>query len=289
MHDHTDAVDWAAISGHMARRQELELPQLREILRWLDVPTGAAVADVGCGAGGMVELLAERVGATGMVYAVDGNDAMRAATQAVVEACSVDAWVRVLPGDLEQQDLRSIVGRELDLVHASAVVHHLADEVDGLRRLATALAVGGRLVVVEGGLPTSHLPADCGVGRPGLEGRMREVQQQWFWSTVRPPDLQVAPGDPSGWNQKLLAAGLAEVETRTFLLDLPAPLSSRMREGVRDHYVEWRERFGHLLDGEDIEALEVLVDAEDPRGVLHRSDVFVLGARTAFVARRNRR
>ncbi|HTH05556.1 MAG TPA: methyltransferase, partial [Ilumatobacteraceae bacterium] len=156
MHDHKHAVDWAAISEHMARRQELELPQQRELLRWLDVPTGATVADVGCGAGGMVELLAERVGATGMVYAVDGNEAMRAATQAVVEACSVDAWVRVLPGDLEQQDLRSVVGRELDLVHASAVVHHLADEVDGLRRLATALSRGGRLVVVEGGLPTTH-------------------------------------------------------------------------------------------------------------------------------------
>jgi hypothetical protein len=54
---------------------------------------------------------------------------------------------------------------------------------------------------------------------------------------------------------------------------------------VRDHYVEWRERFGNLLEGEDIEALEVLVDPDDPRGVLHRSDVFVLGARTAYVAR----
>src|SRR5262249_44424254 len=150
--------------------------------------------DVGCGAGGMVELLAERVGATGMVYAIDGNETMRAATQAVVDGCGVDAWVRVLPGDLDEEDLRSIVGRELDLVHASAVVHHLADEVAALQRLATALRPGGRLVVVEGGLTTHHLPADCGVGRPGLEVRMHGLQQQWFWSTVRPPDLQAEPG-----------------------------------------------------------------------------------------------
>jgi SAM-dependent methyltransferase len=288
MHDHKHAVDWAAISQHMARRQELELPQQREVLRWLDIPAGAAVADVGCGPGGMVELLAERVGATGMVYAVDGSEAMRAATQALVDGCGVGAWVRVLPGDLEQEDLRSIVGREVDLVHASAVVHHLADEVDGLRRLGTALRAGGRLVVVEGGLSTRHLPADCGVGPPGLEDRMLELQQEWFWATVRPPELQAAAGAPCGWNDKLLAAGLIGAEARSFLLDLPAPLPLRVRETVRGHFVEWRERFGEMLSGEDAEALGVLLDEKDPRGVLRRTDVFVLGARTAYVARRDR-
>ena len=114
---------------------------------------------------------------------------------------------------------------------------------------------------------------------------MIEVQQQWFWSHVRPPELHTPPDAPFGWNDKLLAAGCVEVDTRSFLLDLPAPVPTLVRETVRSHLVEWHTRFGHLLDGEDNEALAVLVDEDDPRGVLHRSDVFVLGARTAFVGR----
>jgi hypothetical protein len=235
----------------------------------------------------MVELFAEQVGATGMVYAVDGEAAMREATSALTESCGVAAWVKVLDGDIESVDLASILGLEVDLVHASGVVHHTADEVACLRRLATGIRPDGRMVVVEGGLATRHLPADCGVGRPGLEGRMIELQQQWFWTTVRPPDIQVGADRPAGWNDKLEAAGLVDVTSRSFLLDLPAPLPSRAREVVQAHFAEWRTRFGHMLDGEDIETLEVLLDETDPRGVLHRSDVFVLGARTAFIGRKD--
>ena len=143
MHDHKHAVDWAAISDHMARSPGARGSRSCESScdgstcpREPPSPTSAAVPAA------WSSCSPSRSAPTGMVYAVDGNEAMRAATQAVVEACGVDAWVRVLAGDLEHQDLRSIVGRELDLVHASAVVHHLADEVDGLRRLATALALG---------------------------------------------------------------------------------------------------------------------------------------------------
>ena len=287
MHEHSHSVDWAAIAPVMAARQAMEAPQLRELLAWLAVKPGATVADVGCGPGGMVELFAERVGTTGMVYAVDAEAAMREATSALADSCGVAAWVKVLDGDIEHADLASILGREVDLVHASAVVHHAADEVGCLRRLATGIRPDGRMVVVEGGLSTRHLPVDCGVGPPGLEGRMSELQQQWFWSTVRPRDIQVHADGPSGWNDKLKAAGLVDVTSKSFLLDLPAPLPVRTREVVRLHLAEWRDRFGHMLDREDIEALEVLVDENDPRGVLHRSDVFVLGARTAFVGRKD--
>jgi SAM-dependent methyltransferase len=287
MHDHKHAVDWAAIVPHMVGRQALEAPQQRQLIAWLGIKPGMVVADVGCGAGGMTALLAEAVGTPGLVIAVDGEPAMQEATKALAESCGVAEWVKVLGGDLEHEDLRTIVGRTVDLVHASAVVHHLADEVDGLRRLATALRPGGRLVVLEGGLDTRHLPADCGIGRPGLEGRITEAQKHWFWSAVRPPELQARPGAPTGWNDKLLAAGLQDVEVHSLVLEVPPPLPARVRETVRHGFVEGQRRFGHLLDREDNETLAVLIDEHDPRGVLHRSDVFVLGVRTAFVGRRS--
>ncbi len=287
MHDHKHAVDWAAIVPHMVGRQALEAPQQRELIAWLGIKPGMVVADVGCGAGGMASLLAEAVGATGMVIAVDGEPAMQQATRELAQSCGVSEWVKVLGADLEQADLRDAIGREVDLVHASGVVHHLADEVDGLRRIATALRPGGRVVVVEGGFAHRYLPADCGLGRPGLESRIARAQEEWFWSSVRPPDLQAKPGAPTGWNDKLAAAGLVDVVVKSFVLEVPPPLPARVRETVRGGLVEWRERFGHLLDREDLDALAVLIDEHDPRGVLHRSDVFVLGVRTAFVGRRS--
>ncbi|HMK10322.1 MAG TPA: methyltransferase [Acidimicrobiales bacterium] len=286
-HGHSHDMDWAAIAPFMAARQALEVPVLRQLLGSLALRAGAAVADVGCGVGGMVELFAEAVGPTGMVYAVDGEEAMRAATTALAESCGVSAWVDVRAGDLERDDLRDVLGREVDLVHASAVVHHLADEVSGLRRLGTAVRAGGRIVVVEGGVPNRHLPADCGLGPPGLEERMLAAQQEWFWSHVRPPDLQASPGEPTGWNDKLVSAGFVDVSARSFLLDLPAPLPARARETVRRHFVEFCSRFADRLDREDAATLEVLVDESDPRGVLHRSDVYVLGVRTAYVGRKD--
>ena len=77
--------------------------------------------------------------------------------------------------------------------------------------------------MLEGGLDSRYLPADCGVGRPGLEGRIAEAQKDWFWSTVRPSELQARPGAPTGWNDKLLAAGLRDVEVHSFVLEVPPP------------------------------------------------------------------
>jgi SAM-dependent methyltransferase len=287
MHDHKHAVDWAAIVPHMVSRQALEAPQQRALISWLGIKPGMVVADVGCGVGGMTALLAEAVGATGMVIAVDGEPAMQEATKELAQSCGVSEWVKVLAADLEQDDLRDAIGREVDLVHASAVVHHLADEVEGVRRIATALRPGGRAVVVEGGFAHRYLPADCGLGRPGLEGRLARAQEEWFWSSVRPADLQAKPGAPTGWNDKLAAAGLVDIEVKSFMLEVPPPLPARVRETVRTGLVEWRDRFGQRLDREDQDALAVLTDEHDPRGVLHRSDVFVLGVRTAFVGRRS--
>ena len=177
---------------------------------------------------------------------------------------------------------------QVDLVHASAVVHHLADEVDGLRRLATALRPGGRLVVLEGGLGTS-LPSGRLRHRPARTRRPDRRARRRTGSGRRsvPPDLQAKPGAPTGWNDKLVAAGLHDVEVHSFVLEVPPPLPARVRETVRHGFVEWQRRFGHLLDREDNETLAVLIDEHDPRGVLHRSDVFVLGVRTAFVGRRS--
>jgi hypothetical protein len=128
--------------------------------------------------------------------------------------------------------------------------------------------------VVEGGLDNRYLPADCGIGEPGLEGRLSAAVDRWFWSEVRPAAATVRPG--WGWNMLLAEAGLVDIVTRSFLLDLPPPLGEAARRVVRAVF----ERLLERTDGEDRETLVRLLDDDDPRSIMRRPDVFVLGART---------
>ena len=134
--------------------------------------------------------------------------------------------------DLERQSLGDALDhRPVDLVHASSVVHHLDDELAAITDLAAVVRPGGRVAIVEGGLDNRFLPDDCGVGEPGLEQRLATAQDEWFWSEVRPAEATVRTG--WGWNVLLAEAGLVDVSTRSFLLDLPPPLGDAARRVVR--------------------------------------------------------
>ena len=270
-HAHDD-IDWAAMAGALSAWDELEVERYRAIVEWLGVRAGHVVVDVGSGAGGMAAALLEAVGTTGAAIIVDGAPELLAI--ATDRAGRPGHQLDALRVDLEQQSLSSALGRQVDLVHASAVVHHLDDEVAALADFATVVRPGGRVAVVEGGLDNRYLPADCGIGEPGLEGRLSAAIDSWFWSEVRPATATVRPG--WGWNMLLTEAGLVDVVTRSFLLDLSPPLDERARRVVRGVF----ERYLARTDGDDRDTLIRLLDDDDPRSIMRRPDVFVLGART---------
>jgi ubiquinone/menaquinone biosynthesis C-methylase UbiE len=271
-HAHDD-IDWATMAGVLSAWDELEADRYQAIVSWLGVRAGDVVVDVGSGAGGMAAALLEAVGPTGAAIMVDGEPELLAiaSDRAGRPGHDLDT-VRV---DLEQQSLSSALGgRQVDLVYASAVVHHLDDEVAALTDFAAVVRPGGRVAVVEGGLDNRFLPADCGIGEPGLEGRLSATTDSWFWNEVRPTTETVRTG--WGWNMLLTEAGLVDVVTRSFLLDLPPPLGEQARRVVRGVF----ERHLGRADGDDRETLIRLLDDNDPRSIMRRPDVFVLGART---------
>ena len=193
MHDHKHAVDWAAIVPHMVGRQALEAPQQRQVIAWLGIKPGMVVADVGCGVGRHDRAARgsgrhDRAGDRSRRRTCDaGGDG---SPRGVLRGCGVGEGARRRPR-ARGPCARSWVGRSTSCTRARSV-HHLADEVAGLRRLATALRPEGRLVVLEGGLDSRYLPADCGLGRPGLEGRIADAQEDWFWS-IGPPTGSPGP------------------------------------------------------------------------------------------------
>jgi hypothetical protein len=133
------------------------------------------------------------------------------------------------------------------------------------------------LAVAEGGLSIRFLPDGCGLGPPGLLDR-----------------LDVALADRShrfadrwalDWPMQLRAAGLSPSGTRTFLVDVSAPVSREVRTALIRRVGAVRETVGDRLSSVDRTALDRLLDTDDTLGLARRPDLFVLSAHTVHTAR----
>ena len=244
-------------------------------------PADALRLDVGCGGAGMALALANVPPDTARVIGLDGNEEVLAGAQANVAGTRVE----LRPCDLERgpQAIREVVQDQADLIWASAVVHHVADQQATVDGLATLLAPGGRLALAEGGLANRHLPWDLGVGEPGLEVRLQAAQDQWFRRMRAEIPGQVPM--PYGWTEALTRAGLSGVTTFTILVEKSVPLSNDERDHVL-HVLEsyvGRIRETGLLATDDLATWDELLDPVSPDWMGHRTDIFSLAAHSVHV------
>ncbi|HEV2781386.1 MAG TPA: methyltransferase [Actinophytocola sp.] len=289
-HTH-DGIDWPSRLAAFRRIDELQEPVMRTVAERLIelTPARATVADIGPGAGGMSTALAMAMGKRGggTVVLVDAVPELLSASaeqvRRAVTSLPEQVDVRAIRVDAASDELTSLLS-DVDLVWASRVVHHLPDQQDGINRLTRLLAPGGWLAISEGGLGTRCLPWDLGVGEPGLGDRLEAAGAAWF------ADMRSGmPGSvrlPVGWTQALADAGLVGVSSFSYLIDLPAPPSERVRQSVVD-WLSWvagvaAERLGEA----DQAALVRLLDPDDPAFVGARDDVFILTASTIHLGRK---
>jgi hypothetical protein len=87
------------------------------------------------------------------------------------------------------------------------------------------------------------------------------------------------------WPCLLAAAGLVPTGTRTFLIDLPAPLGLAARRYLHTRLTRLLVEIGDRLDLGDRLTLEQLVDGDTCTGILWRPDAFYLTAVTVHTAR----
>jgi SAM-dependent methyltransferase len=278
-HVHDD-VDWAAQAALLASWDELDAARNRAIVDWLGVGPGQAAVDVGSGAGGMAATLLDAVGTEGTVVIVDGAAELLAVARH--RAGRPGHHLVTVHADIDERPLSTVVEpRPIDLVHASGVVHHLDDELAAVKEFAAVVRPGGQVAIAEGGLGTRFLPDDCGLGEPGLEHRLAAARDVWFWAEVRPAGPTVRRG--WGWERLVADAGLVDAKSRSFLLDLPAPVDLATRHVARAHFERELAVLADRISPDDRSTLERLLDDDDPRGVMRRPDVFVLGVRTVHV------
>lgn len=120
----------------------------------LDIRPGQIVADVGAGSGYYTVRLAERVGASGKVFATDIQPQMVALVQQRVARARL-TQVEVVQAT--ETDPR-LPQNQLDLILMVDVYHELARPQEVLRQLRAALKPDGRLVLIEFRKETAWVP-----------------------------------------------------------------------------------------------------------------------------------
>jgi len=280
-------VDWASHTNRLVAAAHSDADWYDRLARELVRPGDRVAVDVGCGGAGMTAALAAALGRHGVVVAVDADAEVLAAARSHLTAVVPPGAGRVdfVEADLAAgvAPLRDALDGPVDVVWASASVHHLGDQQAGVTALAGLLAPGGRLALAEGGLSRRHLPWDLGIGDPGLELRLDAAQDRWF-ARMR-AELPGTTRMPYGWTEALRRAGLTQVTTRSTLLERPTPLDDGDRVRAVDglnHRVD-RLRPTGLLDAGDLAAWDRLLDPADPAWLGHRGDLGWLEVRSVHL------
>ncbi|MET7886747.1 class I SAM-dependent methyltransferase [Streptomyces avermitilis] len=279
-HDHTQ-IDFAEWLPMLEQEAELFTPLYAQAAAWLRErqPEPELIVDAGSGPGVISCLLADTF-PRARVVAVDGAEPLLERARARADRLGVaDRFTTV---QAELADGLGNVEYPADLLWASRSLHHVGDQRAALSGFAQGLAPGGTLALLEGGLPARFLPRDIGIGRPALQSRLDAVQEEWF--TEMRAALPGAVTETEDWPALLTAVGLRHVATRTFLLDLPAPVSEEARAFVVTSLTHRRDKLADGLDADDLATLDRLLDPDDKASLHHRPDVFLLTAHTVYVA-----
>jgi ubiquinone/menaquinone biosynthesis C-methylase UbiE len=159
---------WNAFS-----RDAMQLPA--RTLASIPVGPGARVADVGAGGGYFTWKLAEAVGPSGRVWAVEVEDDLVAELRAGGEERGL-AQVEVVRGEYADPLLPD---GQVDVAIFSSVYHHVEDRVAYMKRLRADLAPGARVAILE---PRSSweswlllLPPGHGVAAATIREEMAEA------------------------------------------------------------------------------------------------------------------
>jgi SAM-dependent methyltransferase len=297
-HDH---IDWADRLALLRAADALDAAAMATAARRLvaALPAQPTIVDLGCGAGGMsthfARELATRSGGT--VVLVDATPALLEEAERAVKAAADEhvaqdsagergpaaVEVRAILGDLADTGLPHTVP-PADLVWASHVVHHLADQQAAVGTVAAVAKPGGLVALAEGGLDFRCLPWDLGIGRPGLENRMLAAQAEWFIGMREGIDGAVPM--PYGWPVALDRAGLTDVDSFGALVHHPSPGPDSLSDYVVNRIGRLRDFAGDHLTADDRATLDALLDPSGPHFVGARQDLYLLGAKTVHCGRR---
>ena len=132
--------------------QALERPERDDyqkpdkVIKALDLKPGMVVADVGAGSGYFTRRLAQAVGNTGQVIAIDVEQKMLDYNTQELEKLGIADRAKFI---LAKPDDPSLPEYAVDLVFLCNVYHHIEHRVDYFAKTKSALTPNGRVVIVD--------------------------------------------------------------------------------------------------------------------------------------------
>jgi SAM-dependent methyltransferase len=153
---HGNPLDLASYFARLESPERAAWQKPDEVVVALGLKAGEVAADVGCGPGYFTLRLARAVGTSGQVFGLDVDARM---TEALAVRAQAAGLHNVVPLLATADD--GLPPRPCDLVLVVNAFHHFTDRTASLRRLAGALAPGGRMALLEfhsGELPVGPPP-----------------------------------------------------------------------------------------------------------------------------------
>jgi ubiquinone/menaquinone biosynthesis C-methylase UbiE len=135
----------------LRRQSELLESITASVLDRVGLSSGMRCLDVGCGPGGVMRLMAQRVGPTGRVIGIDVDGELGRETLSVLKSKGYQQC-SFIEGTLE--NLEQIDSERFDLVFARLLLMHLNDPISALRKMYCQVRHGGRIVVQDYYFPT---------------------------------------------------------------------------------------------------------------------------------------
>lgn len=166
------------------KRDEWQQPD--KVVTALQLKAGDKVADLGSGGGYFTFRLAEAVGDSGVVYAVDVDQGLLDYVKKTAE----EKGYHNIKTVLAKTDDAGLPANTLDLIFVCNTYHHLQDKALYFSRLKQALNNSGRVAIIEftsgwlksigHGTPTEKILSDMQQAGYGLQTQFEFLQKQNF-------------------------------------------------------------------------------------------------------------
>ncbi len=225
-------------------------------------------------------MLAESIGDDDLVDAADTSEHLLEYNRSRFADDGVGKRIRFHEAPIQELPFDNGI---FDLVWSSRAVHHLSDQLAGVKELARVVAPGGKLAIREGGVSARFMPTTMELTGTGLNERLADAMESWFVSHVH--FAEDAVPYPYGWTQLLRDAGMEDVTARTFIHEFLAPFTELQQSFLLGGITRWAtdESRRDYLSEKDRSALKRLIDPGDVEYVFNRPDLHFIEGITVYV------
>jgi SAM-dependent methyltransferase len=251
-------------SDKLSKFNAFAQPELRGLIRGLDLKPGMHVLDAGCGTGEALNWLVDEVSPLGRVVGVDLAAAHIGAARRHASP-EMQLYQANLFDDLFEP-------ASFDLVWCVNTINHLTDPLAGAVHLVSLLRDGGRLAIGQ----SSFLPDMYFAWDARLERVVNDAVRQYYQDRydLDEHDLKAVRALVGILRQTTLQ----NIGVRTIMIERISPLDAASESYLREAIFRgtWGERLSRYLSPADYAELARLCDSDHPNYALRRPDFHFL-------------